>query len=376
MIQYDKPIKKKDLHCSPFVVFFNLIHEIDDIEILREICSHINFDDNPSFFRSVTDFLVKHGKNIGMCDALEMAQQIRQQDDSYLHSYKKVEQSIQLTMNRPAFIIRNDQIHDSIQTHWKKRIHLYKDHVLKAIPNVGRIEITGHPQYSWVGTGWLIFGTDIVVTNRHVANIFASKRDGFFEFNTDFLGNPLQVRIDFKEEHNVEEAHEFEIYEVIHMTENDEPDIALLRVKKRNSQGRKLPKGLLLSEISARPNEKVYVIGYPSAQSEKEMKIHGFVFKGISNVKRLAPGNIYPSGASPHIYMHDCTTWYGNSGSPIVNLKTGEVMAVHYARSSYKYKGVRANWAVSSTYLISLLKQVELKSKCKNAFSEVWCTME
>jgi endonuclease G len=358
MNPYERLIEKESLHCSPFVVFFNLLHEINDRDILREICSHISFDNNHSFFQSVNDFLLKHGEPICMYDTSEMASQIRQQKDSYIDSYKKAERSIQLTINRPAFIIRNDQIDDVIQTHWKKRIDPYKEKVHKVIPSVGRIEIVGHPEYSWAGTGWLIYGTDIIVTNRHVAQKFASKQKETFQINTDYLGNPLRVRIDFKEEYNVAESKEFDIEEVIHMTENDEPDIALLRVRKNNSQGKKLPNGLRLSANAIRPNEEIFVVGYPSAHPTKEVKVYNFVFKGISEVKRLAPGDMYPSGAAPYIYMHDCTTWYGNSGSPIIDLKTGEVMAVHYARSSYKYKGVRANWAVSSGYLMRLLKEI------------------
>lgn len=362
MIQYDKLIKKENLQYSPFVVFFNLIHEIDDDEILNEICSHISFEDNISFFKSIRDFLFKYGKSISWCDASEMAEQILQQKDSYVDSYKKAEQSIQLTMNRPAFLIRSDQIDDSIQTHWKKRIDRYKDEVLNAIPSVGRIEVVGDPKHTWVGTGWLIYGTDILVTNRHVANHFASKENGAYQFNSSPSGNPLHVRVDFKEEHNIPEACEFDICEILHITDCHEPDIALLRVEKTNGQGRELPKGLQLSHYSVRPNEKVFVIGYPSAHSDKKVTTHGFEFQGISDVKRLAPGEIFSSGAAPYIYMHDCTTWYGNSGSPVINLKTGEVMAVHYARSAYKYKGVRANWAVSSVYLMGLLKKLRLSS--------------
>lgn len=360
MIQHNNPSEDRNGQHSPFVVFFNLIHEIDDNEIFDEIRTHICFNNNACFFQSVRDFLTRHGKTISWCDASEMAEQICEQKCSYVDCYKKAEQSIQLTINRPAFLIRNDQIDNSIQTHWKKRLDVYQKNVLKVIPSVGRIEVLGHPQSNWVGTGWLLHGTDIIVTNRHVANNFASKGNGGYRFNLDPYGNPVQVRIDFKEEYKVEEACEFDIDKVLHINDMHQPDIALLRVKKKNRQGNLLPEGLELSDYSNRPSEKVFVIGYPATNSTKKVRSHGFEFKGISDVKRLAPGEMFPSGAASYLCMHDCTTCKGNSGSPVINLKTGKVMAVHYGSSEYKYKGVHTNWAVDSSYIKKLLKKLRV----------------
>ena len=49
-----------------------------------------------------------------------------------------------------------------------------------AIRSVGRIELVNNAQYPWVGTGWIIdseLGSDIIVTNGHVAEKFG-KRSG------------------------------------------------------------------------------------------------------------------------------------------------------------------------------------------------------
>ncbi len=359
MTTLEKLLEQENLNNTPFAVFLSLKENIDDMEILSEICSHINFESEESFFESVKTFLLDYGKKISLGDGKEMAQQIVTNVVDG-NSYRKAEESIIMTINRPAFIIRNDKIDDSIATKWKERMDQSNDQISKVIPSVGRIELSGHPRYPWVGTGWLIKGTNIVVTNRHVANIFSSRRKKSFGINTDYRGNVLSVNIDFKEEHEIAEENEFQIKKVIHVAENDEPDIALLEVNPVNEKGKSLPEGLEISQNVSQPHDNVYVVGYPAYDPIEEIKIYDFIFKGISDVKRLAPGDIFPSSAASYIYMHDCSTWYGNSGSPLVDLNTGKVVGIHYAGTQHEYRGVRANWAVRSTYLIELLEELEL----------------
>ena len=43
----------------------------------------------------------------------------------------------------------------------------------KAIPSIGRIELPGNPDYPYGGTGFVV-GESLVMTNRHVAEIFSS----------------------------------------------------------------------------------------------------------------------------------------------------------------------------------------------------------
>jgi endonuclease G len=361
MTPFEQLIKQEHLQYNPSTVFFSLRDSIGDIKILKEICSHIDFNNNASFFESVKKFLVRYGKQLSLGDANQMVEQIGNSDDSSLIAYKRAEESIILTINRPSFLIRNDKIDDSITTEWKKRIDENSFNISKTIPSVGRIEICGHSLYSWVGTGWLIKGTDIIVTNRHVANIFASRQKNSFSINRDYNGKRLNVKIDFKEEYDVKKELEFDINEVIYITENDEPDLALLRVKKENDKGNRIPEGLKLSSQTSRPSDNVFVLGYPSLSTEDEIRMYDFIFKGISDVKRLSPGHIFPSSAASYIYMHDCSTWYGNSGSPIVDLKTGNVTGIHYAGSPNEYTGIRVNWAVRSTYLIELLTELDIR---------------
>jgi len=360
MTTFEDLLKQENLQYSSAAVFFSLRDSIEDIEILDEICDHIEFKDDESFFESVKKFLIDYGKKISLGNSKEMIEQIKEAKSSDSNAYKRAQESIIMTINRPAFLIRNDSIDVSVETKWKERIYQNKERISKTILGVGRIEISGHPDYPWIGTGWLIKGTRIIVTNRHVANKFASRRGNKFRINRNFEGDPLNVKIDFKEEHGINEEREFEIEKVIHIAENDEPDIALLSVQPKNDNDQLLPEGLEISQTPVQAHENVFVLGYPAHNSNKKIRLYDFIFKGISEVKRLSPGEIFPSSAASYIYEHDCSTWYGNSGSPVINFQTGEVVGIHYSGAHHHFGGVLTNWAVRSTYLLGLLEELNI----------------
>ncbi|MCB1212559.1 MAG: trypsin-like peptidase domain-containing protein, partial [Verrucomicrobiales bacterium] len=82
----------------------------------------------------------------------------------------------------------------------------------------------------------------------------------------------------------------------------------------------------------------VAVIGYPMACRSEDKKQCDEFFAGQPpfGLKRIAPGRLIPAttGNSPagaNVVRHDCTTLHGSSGSPIVNLDTGNVIALHFA---------------------------------------------
>ena len=69
------------------------------------------------------------------------------------------------------------------------------------------------------------------------------------------------------------------------------------------------------------------------------------------NVKRLAPGQVMR--VEDELLMHDCSTLGGNSGSPIVDLATGEVLGLHFS-------GVflRENRGVPIDYVLNRLEKL------------------
>ncbi|WP_298510926.1 serine protease [uncultured Kordia sp.] len=362
----DEIIKKEKLKNTPFSILLSLKDKFDDNEILDEICNHFEFGSQDLFFESLKKFLIRYGESLSLGNGQAMADQIKRNN-------KKAEESIIMTWGRPAFIVRDNKINFPLNFDnvWQQRFKKFEHNVCNAIPNVGRIEIKKHPNSNWIGTGWLIKGSNIIVTNRHVAQKFASLQSNLsFGINRNYRGEELEVFIDFKEEHLPKDLKQFDsinseiftfkITRIIHINENDEPDLALLEVSNNNPYGKKLPIGLEIANYHSNAKDTVFVIGYPAYTDENQVKIYDFIFKDIYNVKRLSPGEIYPSSAAEYIYEHECSTWYGNSGSPIIDLHTGKVVGIHYAGANQELNRIKSNWAVRSTYLIELLQELKI----------------
>lgn len=100
--------------------------------------------------------------------------------------------------NRPALLIQNNKFEEPRTKYWKDLLEPFRATIEKAITSVGRIEVTNHPDYVYVGTGWLV-AEDIIVTNRHVAQTFAYQERGEFIFQKNlFTERTIGVEIDFR----------------------------------------------------------------------------------------------------------------------------------------------------------------------------------
>ena len=54
------------------------------------------------------------------------------------------------------------------------------------------------------------------------------------------------------------------------------------------------------------------------------------IFSDIYDVKRLQPGVITSWADGADIFIHDCSTLGGNSGSPVLDLETHLVVGLHF----------------------------------------------
>ena len=76
----------------------------------------------------------------------------------------------------------------------------------------------------------------------------------------------------------------------------------------------------------------VAVIGYPAKDSRTRIPDEmDRIFGSVYNVKRLAPGDVTAVSEQEQLVNHDCTTLGGNSGSAVLDLETGEAVALHFA---------------------------------------------
>jgi S1-C subfamily serine protease len=255
---------------------------------------------------------------------------------------------------RPVLIIRDNQATTEFlgpdSEVWRSRIQDAKPVLDRVIPAVGRVEVTNHPDFPWLGTGWLI-ADDIIVTNRHVALEFGRRGANGFSFRVGINGGPMTSRVDFLEEDQRANSLEYAVNSILFIAAPSEPDVAFLRLNKPAS-GRPLPLPIELAE-AVTGDEFVATIGYPARDSrvpdqDLVLKIFGDVYEK----KRLAPGQI--TSVSEDELQHDCSTLGGNSGSPAIDLKSGKALGLHFSGLF-----MQANFAVPAPKLRELLRRVQ-----------------
>ncbi len=210
---------------------------------------------------------------------------------------------------------------------WKKRLfdgNGVKQNLDAAIPAIGRVELLNNSDFEWVGTGWLI-DDDIIVTNRHVANVFAYQNGGNFVFKRGFPNGNMSAKLDFRQEYDRSETQVFFIKDVLYIEPEPGPDIAMLKIEQTNGEGATLASPLRLATTRPQKNQFVATIGYPAYDSRvPDQDLIEKFFGDVFNKKRLAPGQILREEDDE--VLHDCSTLGGNSGSPVKDLVTGEVV--------------------------------------------------
>lgn len=199
------------------------------------------------------------------------------------------------------------------------------------IPLIGRIDVTNFAgNIDYVGTGWQI-EPNIVVTNRHVAELIA-KRDGRkFVFKPGRFGDPLEVSMDYLHELRSSAQEKAAVEEVIWIEEDKlKADIAFLKIANRGDGSHQNHIGL--ADRDAAPGDQVAVIGYPARAPShiiRDQDLMDRIYGKTYDIKRIAPGLM--DDDSRGWATHDCTTLGGKSGSPVIDVGTGKVVALHFA---------------------------------------------
>jgi DNA/RNA endonuclease G (NUC1) len=190
-------------------------------------------------------------------------------------------------------------------------------------PAIGRIELSGHPSLPYGGTGFVV-GAGLLMTNRHVAEIFA---EGLGVADLRFIPG-LGAGVDFLREagRDREDFLRVERVAMIHPYW----DMALLVVDGLRETA------LALATADPAPETEVAVLGYPAFDPRNPADVQNKVFGGLYGVKRLQPGRsgeiaaIASYGHAVEALLHDSSTLGGNSGSCVIDLATGEVVGLHF----------------------------------------------
>jgi len=247
-------------------------------------------------------------------------------------------EAIILPRNRPAVFVRGDS-YDNLDDPW---LSLNGNDVRKRIaallPLVGRVEVPTSPILPHAGTGFVV-GKGLIATNRHVVQLFSRGLGLTIRYRAGDAAIDFKRQVDSPEDDSAN-------FLTVNAVEMIHPywDMALLRVDG-------LPTDNMLKLSTKSPeeliNHNVVVIGYPARDDRSDLALQDRVFNKIYNVKRLQPGvlraraTIQSFENTVSAVTHDASTLGGNSGSTVIDVDTGEVVALHFAGEYLK-----ANYAV------------------------------
>jgi endonuclease G len=268
-------------------------------------------------------------------------------DDVEFFDTRRMSEAIILEKIRPVLFVRDGVIEKAALQVVEDMLKNVRQAMVKPINAVGRIELSDHETYEWCGTGWRV-DKDLIITNRHVANIFAERQGRVFKYRLNQAGKQLSARVDFREEYRGSASDEYGIAEILWIADDavNAPDMAILRVK--TDPG--LPPPLSLARRSAEPEQEIGVVGYPARDSRNGASVMSDIFQNIYDVKRFAPGTVVTRGANTWYLTHDASTLGGNSGSAVIDLNTQEVVGLHFGGSFRK-----TNYAVKASVIKSVL---------------------
>lgn len=265
-------------------------------------------------------------------------------------------EAIILLKGRPALLIQDGAWEDPGSRVISQRLG-DRAPLEAAIAAVGRVEILDY-RSDFVGSGWMI-AEDTLITNRHVAELFAERNDKTFAFRTNGEGELYKARVDFKREHDRTATMQASVLEILFLEERSSvrPDFALIRL----DQGEiRLPAPIELDTsgvaFDAEQPAELAVIGYPAEDSRNDAFAMRRIFDSIYNVKRLSPGRLMGVRPDGKVLEHDCTSLGGSSGSVVINLATGRACGLHFS-GSYRDR----NLAVTTTWIKSRLAELETR---------------
>lgn len=276
---------------------------------------------------------------IGVDDELEgvTSRRVKQATDAAMRTFRGQKpteeglyhlEAIVHTKGRPSHLIRDNKF-DPFPGEFKYLTDdpAVRKRIVSTFPAIGRIDITDQNTYG--GTGFVV-GKDLVMTNRHVAELFTTG------VGRRVTIQPWGSEIDFRESPSSEEADGYALRKcvMIHpywdmaLFLADLPDIEPLTLSVDS-----------YSDLLSRQQD-IVAIGYPARDRRNGLRAQKEIFGDAYEVKRIAPGRISKRkrdigskwlSSSVDALAHDASTLGGNSGSAIIDVRKGTVAALHFA---------------------------------------------
>jgi endonuclease G len=236
-------------------------------------------------------------------------------------------EAIVLPKTRPVVFVRGNS-YDDIPAPWDSLNPAdVKAGISKLLPAIGRIELPLSPLIPYGGTGFIV-GNGRLMTNRHVAALFSQGLGNRIKYQTGGAAVDFKHQIDTPEsDHStlltvrgVELVHPF--WDMAILNVDGLPDANMLKLSVKS------PEEML--------DRDVVVIGYPARDDRNDLALQDKIFDAKYYVKRLQPGKIQVRSKirsfenMVNAVTHDASTLGGNSGSAVIDVKTGEVVALHF----------------------------------------------
>lgn len=233
---------------------------------------------------------------------------------------------------RPAFLLRDGLFEPLSSGPWAD---LRGDLVQQVARSVCRIDVVmGTGGGVHVGTGFLV-GTDqqgrfVVMTNAHVVNE-VRMRLGWPDVPGLELACDFACEADRKEGTLLPLSREYRMH-----TQHDLALLFLPVVRDTENAGALLPLPIARIAPSLIAGFPIGVLGHPSFNSNLDPFPRLFGFGDLFGVKRFSPGYIRASAQRTwlthlvEVVLHDASTLSGSSGSCVLDMKTGQVLGLHF----------------------------------------------
>jgi len=269
--------------------------------------------------------------------------------DAAFFDTRQMSEAIVLLAGRPVLLVKNGVFEQAGLALLEKKLAPHRKALVEPINAVGRIELSDHDTFEWCGTGWRI-EDDLIVTNRHVALVFAQRQGRVFRYRINHAGRKIRAHIDFKEEYKGIESAEVGVAEILWIADDtaEAPDMAILRAV--SDPG--LPPPLKLARKPAEPEQLIAVVGYPARDSRNDAGAMREIFGDVYDVKRFAPGEVVATPKGEWYFTHDSSTLGGNSGSAVLDLESRSVAGLHFGGQFRK-----TNYAVKASVIKTLLNR-------------------
>ncbi len=229
---------------------------------------------------------------------------------------------ILLLYGRPAVLVSGGNL-GALPSLWNL-LEDQREDVEMAQRGVGRIELLGHPEYDWAGTGFLV-NDNVLMTTRRTAELFIENRNDAWQFRPG-----ITTWMDYRSGYQSVASAGYRVRSVVGV--HEQYDLALLEVERPQING-SAPAPLAIAaapppQLEGRP---VYLIGYPIRDARRnEPENIARIFRDVYNVKRIQPGQLRGTFAFHEIPLlrHDCAPLGQTSGAPILDLETHQVIGL------------------------------------------------